>query len=338
MRFAGFLLLALATFCVFALGFHLTLPLPEVAGVTRKLRFLREHNTEIDTIFVGSSRVYHGVNPAVFDKEMAAAGEPTHSYNLGIDGMLPPETFFVVDRILAEKPRGLRWVFIELEDVQVSVAPDHIKTRRALYWHDWERSWTIIRKLLELDEPEKWKQKRVRLFRNRSALLTDVLLYARNLANIGRAFDLLGLVPKDDDLPPSDYEPRGDGYAPTSVQMDPKQIVRFRGWLESEQSNPRPREVDRYADVAFRKCADAFRAIAVTPIFFVMPGSRTFLPTSLRDPSPEIVFAFNDPNRYPSLYLSSARIDEGHLNAAGAEDLSKLLATRLLEVERGQKK
>jgi hypothetical protein len=333
MRTLNYSILGLVSFCVTAFALHSLLPLPQVAGVTSKLRFLAVHPGEYDTIFLGSSRVYHGVNPATFDAAMAAGGQPAHSYNLGIDGMLPPETFYVIDQLLGAKPRGLRRIFIELEDVQISVAPEHVRTRRALYWHDWKRSALIARKILEMNVAEKWKQKRKRLLRNREALFTDFFLFGQNLASTGRAFDLLGLTPSEDDLSESDYEPRGDGYAPTSVPMKPDQAARYQAWLDRELAGAQPREVDAYAEAAFRHYADLFRSLGATPIFFVTPGPRNILPSKFRSAPSETVMSFNDARQYPSLYQERVRLDEGHLNAKGADEFSRLLAARLLETE-----
>jgi len=333
MRTLQYSILGLVSFCATTFVLHFLLPLPEVAGVTSKLHFLAAHPGKYDTIFVGSSRVYHGVNPATFDAAMAAAGKPAHSFNLGIDGMLPPETFYVIDQLLAAKPRGLRRIFIELEDVQISVAPEHVRTRRALYWHDWKRSALIVQKILEMDVAEKWKQKRKRLLRNREALFADLFLFGQNLANVGRAFDLLGLTPGEDDLSESDYEPRGDGYAPTTIAMTPDQAARYKAWLDHELAGAHPREVDAYAEAAFRHYANLFRSLGATPIFFVTPASGTILPSKFRSAPSETVMSFNDAQRYPSLYQAEARLDETHLNAKGADEFSRLLATRLLETE-----
>jgi hypothetical protein len=264
---------------------------------------------------------------------MAAGGKPAHSYNFGIDGMLPPETFFVMDQLLAAKPRGLRRVFIELEDVQVSVAPEHVRTRRALYWHDWKRTAMIARKILEMNLAEKWKQKGTRLLRNRNALVEDFFLFGQNLASTGRGFDLLGVAPSDDDLSESDYEPRGDGYAPAVAVMKPDQAARYQAWLDRQLAGTHPREVDIYAEMAFRHYADLFRSLGATPIFFVTPGSGTFLPSNFRAAHSDSVMAFNDAQRYPSLYEVGVRLDEAHLNARGADEFSRLLAARLLQTE-----
>jgi hypothetical protein len=334
MRTLNYSILGLAGFCATAFVLHSLLPLPEVAGVTSKILFLAAHRDEYDTIFLGSSRVYHGINPAAFDAAMAAAGRPAHSYNLGIDGMLPPETFHVIDQLLAAKPRRLRRIFIELEDVQISIAPEHVRTRRALYWHDWKRSAIVARKILEMNVAERWKQKGRRLFRNRRALFADFFLFGQNVASIGRGFDLLGFAPSEDDLSQSDYEPRGDGYAPAVAFMKPEQAARYEAWLKRELAGVRPREVDAYAETAFRHYGDMFRSMGATPIFFVTPSSGTILPSKFRDAPTETVMSFNDAQRYPSLYQAGMRLDEGHLNARGADEFSRLLAARLLETER----
>ncbi len=55
---------------------HSALPL-RVAEVTPKLRYLETHRADFDTVFIGSSRIYHGVSPGVFDA--ATAGPPAPS-------------------------------------------------------------------------------------------------------------------------------------------------------------------------------------------------------------------------------------------------------------------
>ncbi len=334
MRSFGYFMICLAGFCVTSLGLHVLLPRPEVAGVSPKVRFIQEHRDDIDTLFIGSSRVYHGLNPSVFDAVTAEAGTPTHSYNFGVDAMLPPESFYVVDQILAANPRKLRWVFIELEDVQVTMSPEHLYTQRALSWHDWKRTWIVANKLLELDVHEKWKQKRNRMLHNRNALATHFQLFLQNLANIGRVFDQTQLNPQVEDLPQIEYEPKGDGYAPTMVRMEGERRARYDVWVAADPSSATRRDVDRYADRAFRHCAEEFRAIGATLIFFVTPGSKAFLPSKFIGNQPGTVMAFNDARAFPSLYLASSRIDEGHLNKTGADEFSRLLALRFLNWKR----
>ncbi|MEY2504746.1 MAG: hypothetical protein QOG27_1026 [Verrucomicrobiota bacterium] len=334
MRPFGYFLIALAGFCASALGLRLLLPAPQIDGISPKIQFIREHRDEIDTLFIGSSRVYHGVNPSVFDAITAGASVPTHSYNFGVDAMLPPETFYVADQILAARPRKLRWVFIELDDVQVTVSPEHARTQRALSWHDWPRTWIVVRKLLNLDAHDKWKQKRTRILQNRNALATHLGLLLKRFANNGRVFDLTHWYPQEADASQLEYEPKGDGYAPTMVPMDGERRARYEAWVASDPASAKPREVDRYTDQLFRHYVEKFRSIGVTPIFFVTPGTTKFVPSKFIGAQPAAVMAFNDARAFPSLYLASSRIDEAHLNAIGADEFTRLLALRFVSWKR----
>jgi hypothetical protein len=330
MRSFGCFLISVVAFCAIALGLHVFLPAPQVDAISAKIRFIEEHRDEIDTLFIGSSRVYHGVNPSVFDAVTAAAGVPTHSYNFGVDAMLPPETFYVADQILAVKPRKLQWVFIELEDIQVSVSREHARTQRAGSWHDWKRTWLVVQKLLDLDLHGKWKQKRRNLLRNRNALAMHLSLLLKRFANTGRVFDLTRWYPQEEDASQIEYEPRGDGYAPTMVPMDSERRSRYEAWVAQDPASASPRELDRYADRVFRGYVEEFRSIGVTPIFFVTPGSTAFVPSKFIGTQPAAVMAFNDARAFPNLYLASSRVDEAHLNATGANEFTKLLARRFV--------
>ena len=337
MRSFGYFLISVVGFCATALGLSVFLPAAQIDGISAKLEFIREHRDEIDTLFIGSSRVYHGVNPGVFDAISAEGGVPTHSYNFGVDAMLPPETFYVVDEILAAKPRKLRWVFVELEDIQVTVSPEHARTQRALSWHDWKRTWIVSRKLLDLDAHDKWKQKRRRILQNRNALAMHLGLLLKRFANTGRFFDLTRWYPQEEDASQLEYEPKGDGYAPTIVPMDDARRARYEAWVANDPASAKPREVDRYTDQVFRDYVDKFRSIGVTPIFFVTPGSTAFVPSRFIGTQPAAVMAFNDARAFPSLYLASFRVDEAHLNATGADEFTRLLALRFLSWKRDVK-
>src|SRR5437868_5291081 len=87
------------------------------------------------------------------------------------------------------------------------------------------------------------------------------------------------LYPEEEDGSLLEYEPRGDGYAPTMVPLEGERRARYEQWVSRDSASAKPREVDRYADQAFRHYVQEFRAIGVTPIFFVMPGSATDLPS-----------------------------------------------------------
>src|SRR4029078_1657438 len=120
-------------------------PFREVTIMREKWDFWQQHKDEYDTLFIGTSRIYRGLKPTVFDEVTAAGGVPTHTFNFGVDAMLPPEDAYVAEYILRDPPKNLRWVFLEL-----GVFIDDFRERdadsiRSSHWHDWRRTWLCIR-------------------------------------------------------------------------------------------------------------------------------------------------------------------------------------------------
>ena len=75
--------------------------------VSEKLAYFARHKDEYDAVFVGSSRVYRQIAPGVFDRQVAAStGRAMRSFNLGAPSMFLPESLYVIDRILAQRPRA----------------------------------------------------------------------------------------------------------------------------------------------------------------------------------------------------------------------------------------
>ena len=134
-------------FLLTCIGLRAILPFPEIdGGVSQKFRFFAAHKDEFDTLFIGSSRVYFQISPAIFDRVTRESGLPTHSFNFGIGGMYLPESAYLLEQILNLKPRNLRWVFIEYDEVQTKWSPENQTSRRALYWADWKRVSLLLRK------------------------------------------------------------------------------------------------------------------------------------------------------------------------------------------------
>src|SRR5512136_2037149 len=96
-------------------------PAPAVPDVQPKLDYFSRHKTDYDTLFIGSSRFLRQVSPAVFDGTLRAAGLESRTFNFGIDGMFPPESCHLLDRIADLKPPGLKRVFFELAAMEVEV-------------------------------------------------------------------------------------------------------------------------------------------------------------------------------------------------------------------------
>ena len=112
MRTLNYSILGLAGFCATAFVLHSFLPLPEVAGITSKILFLAAHRGEYDTIFLGSSRVYHGINPATFDAAMADPNTQTIVLDVDSPGGSVQGTPELASRIFGARGQGKRLIAV----------------------------------------------------------------------------------------------------------------------------------------------------------------------------------------------------------------------------------
>src|SRR5437868_10163 len=182
--------IALAAFVATSGLIHALLPPMIPKGVAAKLRFFSEHKDEFDTVVVGTSRLYYSVSPEIFDKVTRENGLSTRTFNFGIDGMHPPENFYVLDQILKTRPRNLKFVVVELGDIQTKW-DDVLGTERVLYWHDWPRTVLTLKKALDPRGDANWFIKLTRLWLARRHFASNLALFAKQFGNVGRAADFL---------------------------------------------------------------------------------------------------------------------------------------------------
>jgi hypothetical protein len=319
------------TFIFTCVALQTFLPHPEIAGVSGKLRRFQSSPGEFDTLFVGSSRVYHEISPGIFDDVMRSRDMATRSFNFGIDGMHLPESFYVLDLILKTKPQGLKWVFIEFDDLQVTPWPGYQGTQRLLYWHDWTRTSLVVRKLLNLNVYEKPKRKIQRAAKYWDYLSIHLALFSKKFGNAGSISDLIRERLREPESPGQGQVlgPRGDGYFSGDTQLSGGEKTAYEQALAGVTEPVKPRVIDRYADEAYRICAKKVRQSGAIPIFVVTPVVSVS-PVRFQDnaPAPGSVLAFNEAKAFPQLYRTNVRINEGHVNKKGAEEFTRLLAEK----------
>ncbi len=109
-----------------------------------------------DTLFIGSSRFFHGIDPAAFDSETARLGLPTHSYNLGFDALDFHELQFLVRHVLTDPRCRAKTLLIE-PSLRVRLAPGLEHSQRALTLHDESGTHDVFEFLLKGNHD--WKRK-----------------------------------------------------------------------------------------------------------------------------------------------------------------------------------
>jgi hypothetical protein len=334
-------------FLLSCIGLRAILPFPEIdGGVSQKFRFFAAHKDEFDTLFIGSSRVYFQISPAIFDRVTRESGMPTHSFNFGVGGMYLPETAYLLEQILNLKPRNLRWVFIEYDELQTKWSPENQSSRRALYWADWKRVSLLLRKLTDAGTDPPWlpdpaKLRDIILRQNdekstRSLLTFYVTQVERNYTNISRAADVLDhFLSRDTKGRRASYlGAASDGYVTRPNQMSPSQPATYERALAAAMAQTGTRPLSPYAMEAYRQCAQEVRNIGAVPIFLITPSTTEINVAAETTELTGVVMAFNNPQAYPNLFRSSARRDGQHLTKAGAEEFTRIVATNFVGLAR----
>jgi hypothetical protein len=298
------------------------LPFPNVPNVGAKWRYFDDHKDRIDTVFIGSSRMVSQIIPTEFDAETAALGAPTHSFNLACTGMWPPESCFFLRQILKLRPLHLKWVVIDLMNVNSRIYGGNGGAQRAEYWHDGHGTLMAWRDILDSTKTPQEKA---------THLWTHGCIFVTRLANPGRAVEWLAtrMHLSNAERPPDWVQTAG--FEPNSKDPLPadavQQFVETVAELKKGLSKQRMRPV--FYDAVKEMAAEVRRAGA-EPVFVLAPTM------SVKEnwgglPPGVTLLAFNDPTQYPLLFDPDLHFNAWHLNERGAVPYSHLLARRFTE-------
>ncbi len=339
--------ICVVAFLITCIALRAVLPFPEIdGGVSQKFGFFATHKDEFDTLFIGSSRVYFQISPAVFDRVTRQSGMPTHSFNFGIGGMYLPETAYLLEQILNLKPRKLRWVFIEYDELQTKWSPENQTSRRALYWADWKRVSLLLRKLTDAGTDPVWLPSPAKLrdiiLRQKDEKNTRSLLtfyggqFEKNYTNVARAADVLQyFLGRDTKGRRARYlGGASDGYVTRPNRMSPNQVAAYERGLAAAMAQTDTHPLSPYAVEAYRQCAQEVRKTGATPIFLITPSTTQISVASETTGLTGVVMAFNNPRTYPTLYRSNVRRDGQHLTKSGAEEFTRIVAANFVELAR----
>jgi hypothetical protein len=313
-----------------AAGVRRWLPFAPIEGIEGKLAWLAQNDATYDTLFIGSSRVFWHIIPREFDAAMAAAGQPTRSFNLGYSSVRPPEDSYVLEKALAGRKAPLRYVVVEADEVALEIRNEVAGTARLAYWHDLRRMRALISQALaEVGTDASWwanLDERRDAFRLLGAHLRPFLEWASNL---GRGEALLSKAQAERDWD-NLVGVRRDGFTEEKDDaLSAREAKRLRTELKKPDESPTiafEASQDLFADMERRIAATGARMIVIVP---PRTGTGRYLPDPQRFPHLP-VFDFSDQARYPELFEARHRYDSDHLNLTGAGVFTRLLAARLL--------
>jgi hypothetical protein len=316
------------------------LPFPPVPQVQPKVAWLAEHGDDYDTLMVGSSRTLRHIIPKLFDELMAAGGQPTHSFNLGLDGIRPPEDSFVLEAVLASRHRPLKYVIVEGNDLRVNAEGEARDTMRSSYWYDLKRCGVVLRATLwhtSYDETT-W----FGIWSDRFAGIDNFLGHVRpalsRAVNLGRGHELFPGFHTADDAHELSQKALGQNHDGYVYGRDDEPISKANlkklqaGVAERLKEPAQPFFSDVESQRVLQEKRRVIEAHGGRMIMFHPPMTQaeTFYPDPQLGPVP-LVIDLTDPRLYPELFEARYRKDHAHLNPAGAEIFTRLLVGKILE-------
>jgi len=318
------------------------LPFPEVPVVREKLLHLAGRGDDYDVLFVGSSRIHFQVLPSIFDRLAAENGVVVRSFNVGAAGMGSPEDAYLIDEILRRPHRRLRWVFVELSRLGTGLRPE--VTARFTYWHDAPRLWLVARRLCgqALEDEARLRQfrsvplaARYEIWSTTACkLLGHIRYWAIRCSNLGRGTEILDrwLRSRIEQSKSARFlGPGMDGWESAGrnvQQMTAEARRKYEASYADRLARPAGKERgDDVSQFALAKLVATIERAGALPVLVIPPTpfEKHFFPTPEREAKWQII-DFSDVRRNEDLYVPEHRIDEEHVNTAGAELFTAALA------------
>ncbi len=289
----------------------------------QKFAHFRAHADDYDLVYVGTSRVYRGFDPATLDQAMGEGGQPLRSYNFGLVGMGYLEQRYIVEWILSLEPARLRWLLIEPTDRPapwiarpIVLRRESTVTLRDVNWHTPRVALAGLHATWDTDRPFQTKLRYARSYLKHAGY---------RLFNVGVSAGLLTrrfapLAPAP--LLPAGFDGRVEAPAPGEGNE-----VRVAAPL------PEPSETSELPWRTMTALAERARAAGVVVRFVIPPTSKPLLLyKQARDSGalPNLLI-------YPLATFPEILADQGaffydpdHLNTRGAALFTRRLAADLL--------
>ena len=335
MKKASLLLITLLSFILSTYLLGQLVPSPAIPQnlpiISAKYAHYQTHKNDYNTLFFGSSRIYHHIDPATFDRTAQQAGLSTHSFNFGVSGLKPLHNYALLQEILKDPPAQLKWVFIEDAIDQGSAPLGEVRTNRAIYWHTWKN--TLYSLHFVLNHPDTTLRQKatysfghlipffyrtINLGRALSQWVPTLHLSEEESAIATQFIRRLGYRPIDFEMPKQQYFLANlDSY-----QQEVKQLAQKKQQI-TYQTPLSPIQITHLQNIA--KTVKAANAV---PLFVVAPTTiyQETIHRAYHQQKIEHLLSFNDPNQYPQLFNIHSRTDWDHLTPSSAEAFTQLLA------------
>lgn len=304
---------------------HRARPAPQSDQLGVKLTQLARKDDPFNAVFVGSSRVFRGFVPSVFDERMAEGGEVTRTMNLGNPGMRLPEFTLALRQIAAIEDHGLRWIFLDPEEPDSRLINEgNPRAARVIAWHTPRRTVQVSK--LVLKNPSLSRSQRI------DRVSTQAQSLAYWATGVGSAQPwleaLLGTQPH---WTMESLGPLGDGYLP-QIGLAPASNVR-KTWASRLKNRSkielRKGRLDPVRTALYAELVEAAGQTGAELVFVTLPGltpRHDTVRAAIQFKVP--LLRFDLPDKKPELYRATDRWDRVHLNHSGARTFTESFAGR----------
>ncbi len=319
------LLLFLISACLTLALIDRLLPPIERPSLRVKLERFAQEKDEYTALVVGSSQSFRGFDPARFDERLRAEGVRSKSFNLALPGAQMAETWEHLRRVAELQPEGLRWVFVECDQVASLSSAGRYLTQKNLAWRNWESTQLLWQYVHDLDQ--------VPVAIRSGAYWRSFVGLSYHSLGVGRGVPWieagLGVGPTELDRRKW-LGPRADGHQ--CLDDSPNEKMRARRiWTEEQRRaaaegiRRRLEQRDRgeavpSAETFFERIVEVVESMGAKAVFFTYCGDtiRNELLALERAHHRYHVLRFDDPERYPRLFDVDYRFDGLHFDRAGA--------------------
>jgi hypothetical protein len=291
---------------------------------------------DYDVAFVGSSRMNFGIVPKEFDATLAQRGANIRSLNYAFSGARGHDIEAIVDTLLAQRPRRLRMLVVELCTYDQRQTGTNWLTDQDIEHHV---PATLIARVCEAacsNAP----------LATKLATMQFALAHtACNLLRIGQGPRILSEVVDrtiDENLPPRPAPP-DEGYIASDTVNDANvknaatalatEAAKRQGYLAYKFSaQAQARLVGNYPLESLRGLHARIRAAGIHPVYVVMP--TLYADFYGNDATAGLVRELDaidlDTKEFHEAELTTSDwFDPGHLSRSGAEKISRMLAVRI---------
>ena len=299
---------------------------------SKKIQYLNQSGRVPQIVFLGSSVTHRHIIPSEFDQF-----NNTLSYNLAVDGNMPPQSFHLLEHLLEQEDTP-EFIFVELNSFD-NMLNGHFQTTRNKYYFNFR--WLFISYNYLLNANITWRHKLGISYRYTVSFL-------EHLFKVGMRKDILDFREREG-LYLDEFSVNEDGYAsfPSAKTSNKKKLKELPIQLEEtfNRFTKVYRDTNKLKSITYNKTLKQLLEKYIKKandknihlIYILNPIPYTF------DSIEEMVALFYslpiknridlaNPNKNQELFLIQYRWDIGHFNYDGAIIYTKILSQRFKDL------